>query len=239
MGSWIVVALTIGGFPQPMSVSRADDLPFALSPAVAEDRRRLADAIKTASRCGEEGRLSAADFDAVISLAWSRKAVHLYILPLDLEDALRQHDQANPEDRLGGPPLDFHAVDKNLVLCMGGVHDMIQETLCEYLTSAVGQKVEPSTIGRIVVDHLKGLPAKSRTEFIAKLVVAQRCLRSAAKESALGLVSDEADCEKVMKRVYHLGEEPAEIPRLLADPHHNFKRPGVIVGCHGLAPCLV
>src|SRR4051812_20996653 len=77
--------------------------------AAVKDRKSLVDAIKAASRCGETGHPSAADFDAA-TIGWGRKAAHLYILPLVLEDALRRYDAAHPDAPLGGPPLDFHRV---------------------------------------------------------------------------------------------------------------------------------
>jgi hypothetical protein len=212
-----------GGSDRLMTFSRTNDLPFELPAAAAEDRRQLMEAVKKASRCGEKGRPSVADFDAYVNLGWARKAAHLYILPLDFEDALRRYDAANPDAKLGGSPLDFHAVDKNLILCVGGVHDMLQEALCEYLSGLVGKKVGSANIGRVLVDHLKGLPAKDRTEFITKLVATQGCLRLAAKESALGLVSDEADCAKVMKRVNELSAEPAEVLDRVAKAQKEFK----------------
>src|SRR6266700_3485713 len=167
MGGLVVAALaisslaasgTVSGGPMMVS-SRVSEPAERLPAAAAADRRRLTDAIKAASRCGAKGRLSVADFDAV-TVGWGRQAAHLYILPLDLEDALRRYEAAHPDAPLGGPPLDFHAADKNLVLCVGGVHDMVQEALCEHLTGLVGRKVKPANIGRVLVDHLKGLPAK-------------------------------------------------------------------------------
>lgn len=222
MGSLIAMSLAMG-LPQLMPILRADELPFHLPPAVAEDRRKLADAVKAASRCGEMGRPSVADFDAVVNFGWSRKPAEVYILPLELEDALRKHDAANPDAILGDPSLDFHAVDKNLILCVGDVHNLIQESLCDYLAEEIKQKLVPTLVDRIVVEHMKALPAKARGEFIAKLVLAQSCLRSAAKESMLGLVSDEADCSKIIKRVGQLGEEPAEILARLAKAKAEFK----------------
>jgi hypothetical protein len=212
MGDFVAVVLVAVGVPPlgtdgrvPALVTyRADEPAIKLPAAADEDRRRLTDAVKKASQVGETGRPSAADFDAAI-VGWGRQAAHLYLLPLDFEDAVRRHDAAHPDAKLGGALPDFHAVDKNLVLCVGGVHDTIQETLSESLTDLVGQTVERANIGRALVDHLKRLPAKDRAEFVAKLVTAQTCLRSAAREASLGLVSDEADCAKVIRRVGELG----------------------------------
>ena len=78
---------------------------------------RLTDAIKAASRLGEMTRPSAADFGAA-TVGWGRQAAHLYILPLNFEAAIRAHDRAHPEAPLGGPPLDFHAADKETSLAL-------------------------------------------------------------------------------------------------------------------------
>jgi hypothetical protein len=223
MGGLVAAALALGGLvPSAEAPSGLSEPAHQLPAAAAVDRRRLTDAIKAASRCGETGRPTVADFD-VATVGWGRQAAHLYILPLDLEDALRRHDAAHPDARLGGPPLDFHAADRNLVLCVGGVHDMIQEALCEYLTDLIGRKVGPGNVGRAVVDHLSRLPAKDRAEFVAKLVAAQRCLRSAARETALGLVSDETDCAKVIKRVGELGAEPEGAAARVAKANKEFQ----------------
>lgn len=205
-----------------MVAFRVDEPAVKLPATVAEDRRRLTEAIKKASRIGEKGQPSAADFDAA-AVGWGRQPAHLYILPLDFEDALRRYDAAHPDARLGGPPLDFHAVDQNLVLCVGGVHDLIQETLCAYLTGLIGRKVEPANLGRALVAHLEGLPAKERGEVIARLVAAQKCLRSAAREAAVGLVSDETNCAKVIKRVGELGAEPKDVVERIAKANKEFK----------------
>lgn len=203
--------------------SMADDLPFELPAAVAEERRLLMEAIKKASRCGEKERLSRADFDAVVNLNWGRKATQLHILPLDFEEALRRHDAAHPDAKLGDASLDFHALDKNLVLCVGGVHDILHETLCEHLSKLVGKKVGTMDLSHVLVAHLKGLPNKDRPAFIAQLVTVQQCLRSATKESALGLVSDETNCVKVMKRVNEISAEPTAVKDRLAQATKEYK----------------
>src|SRR5688572_14025819 len=119
MGGLLAAALAIGGLTtpgtdgdRPVGTSPLGDAANELPAAAAKDRRRLTDAIKAASHIGEKGRPSVADFDAV-TVGWGRQAAHLYVLPLDLEEALRRHDAQHPDAPLGGGPLDFHAVDKN------------------------------------------------------------------------------------------------------------------------------
>src|SRR5215470_16978658 len=137
MGSLVVAILALGGLVScaepggPTRVSSPVSEPAEpLPPAAAEDRRRLTEAIKSASRISAKSRPSAADFDAA-TVGWGRQAAHLYILPLNFEEALRRYDAAHPDAPLGGPPLDFHGVGANLLLCVGGVHEIAQETLCE------------------------------------------------------------------------------------------------------------
>jgi hypothetical protein len=213
MYSLVTVMLMAGG-------GGRDEVPAA----AVEDRKRLTDAIKKASRVGEKGRLSVADFDAVVSLGWGREPAHLYILPRDLEDALKRHDDANPNDKLGGPPLHFHAADKNLMLCVRGMHEASQKILFGHLSGLVGKKVEAGNAGRVLVEHLKGLrTARERKEFVAKLVAAQQCIRAAAKESRLCLVSDETDCEAVFKRVNAIGADLGGVVERVAAAEKEFQ----------------
>jgi hypothetical protein len=81
----------------------------------------------------------------------------------------------------------------------------------------VGRKLKPTTLSQSLVDHLKGLPAKDRPEFVAKLVTTQKCLRSAVREASFGLVSDEANSGKVIKRIGELGAEPTDVVHRLAE----------------------
>jgi hypothetical protein len=194
-----------------------------VSAASVEDRKALADAIKKASRCGEKGRPSVADFDAV-TVGWGWKPAHLYILPLELETALRKHDEANPTARLGGPPLDFHGVGANLMLCINGMYLLTQEALCEHVSGLVGKKVETATFAAVVVDHLKGLKTEQeRKEFVAKLVTAQKCVRAAAKETGYCLVSDEEDCRRVIVKTHGISSEPERILDRLAAVKKEYK----------------